>query len=238
MRKFNQVYVLHAKDQLVENAKTYGYNPQVVYGLQPITSIHLNPLMRTTGNAEGGIINGSSPVYSYMFAGIALFILLMAAIDFINISIANSLKRSKEVGVRKIAGGSRKHIILQFLNESAILCVVAFLLSMILMDLALPLFNNLTDKHLNLSEAFDVKLVAYFVSVLGGIILLTGVYPAYILSNFKPSEVLYNKQKLSGRNLLGRGLVVLQFFADCISADNYNRLLQSDGFHSNKGPRL
>ena len=211
VQKFNQVYALHAKQQLAENVKTYGYNPKISYGLQPITAIHLNPLMRTTGNAEGGIINGSSPIYSYMFAGIALFILSMAAINFINISIANSLKRSKEVGVRKIAGGSRKQIILQFLNESAILCVVSFLLSMLLMNISLPLFNSLTDKQLNLSEAFDGKLVAYFISVLSGIILLTGVYPAYVLSNFKPSEVLYNKQKLSGRNLLGRSLVVLQF---------------------------
>ena len=199
------------KNQLAENAKTYGHNPQISYGLQPITEIHLNPLMRTTGNAEGGVINGSSPVYSYMFGGIALFILLMAAINFINISIANSLKRSKEVGVRKVAGGSRKQIIIQFLSESALLCLIAFLLSMILLDVSLPLFNRLTDKQLDLAEAFDTKLVAYFIAVLSGIILLTGVYPAYVLSNFKPSEVLYNKQKLSGRNILGRSLVVLQF---------------------------
>ena len=211
LRKFDQVYAVHAKNQLAENAKTYGYNPRISYGLQPITEIHLNPLMRTTGNAEGGVINGSSPVYSYMFGGIALFILLMAAINFINISIANSLKRSKEVGVRKVVGGSRKQIIIQFLSESSILCLVAFLLSMILLEVSLPLFNSLTDKQLDLAEAFDIKLLAYFIAVLSGIILLTGIYPAYVLSNFKPTEVLYNKQKLSGSNILGRSLVVLQF---------------------------
>ena len=162
LRKFDQVYAVHAKNQLAENAKTYGYNPQISYGLQPITEIHLNPLMRTTGNAEGGVINGSNPVYSYMFGGIALFILLMAAINFINISIANSLKRSKEVGVRKIAGGSRKQIIIQFLSESAMLCLIAFLLSMILLDVSLPLFNSLTDKQLDLAEAFDMKVTSLF----------------------------------------------------------------------------
>ncbi|MBC7828346.1 MAG: ABC transporter permease [Chitinophagaceae bacterium] len=210
-KKFNKVYSFHAKQQLAENIKTYGYDPQISYGLQRITDIHLNPLMRTTGNAEAGIINGSSPVYSYMFMGIALFILLMAAINFINISIASSLKRSKEVGVRKVAGGSRTQIIFQFLHESAILCVMAFFLSVILLNISLPLFNNLTGKQLVLSESFDAKLLIYFITVLTGIILLTGVYPAYVLSNFKPSEVLYNKQKLSGRNVLGRGLVVMQF---------------------------
>ncbi len=212
-RKFNKIYAFHAKEQLAENFKTYGldHDPQISYGLQPISDIHLNPLQRTGGNAEGGINNGSSPVYSYMFMGIALFILLMAAINFINISIANSLKRAKEVGVRKIAGGSRWQIIMQFLNESAILCFIAFMLSLVLMNISLPLFNSLTGKQLLFSEALDAKLLVYFIMVLAAIILLTGFYPAYVLSNFKPSEVLYNKQKLSGRNLFGRSLVVVQF---------------------------
>ncbi len=109
-QKFNKIYAFHAKEQLAENFKNYGYDPQISYGLQPMTDIHFNPLMRITGNAEAGIINGSSPVYSYMFMGIAFFILLMAGINFINISIANSLKRVKEVGVRKIAGGSRRSV--------------------------------------------------------------------------------------------------------------------------------
>ena len=210
-QKFNKIYAFHAREQLAANFRNYGYDPQVGYGLQPITDIHLNPLQRANGNAESGINNGSSPVYSYMFIGIALFILLMAAINFINISIANSLKRAKEVGVRKIAGGSRRQIIMQFLNESAILCFIAFLFSLVLMNILLPLFNSLSGKQLLFSEALDAKLLVYFVMVLAAIILLTGFYPAYVLSNFKPSEVLYNKQKLSGRNLFGRTLVVLQF---------------------------
>lgn len=211
IEKFNKTYAFHAKEQLAKNLKDYGYDPQISYGLQSMTDIHFNPLMSTTSNAEAGIINGSSPVYSYIFMGIALFILLMAAINFINISIANSLKRAKEVGVRKITGGSRRQIIFQFLNESAILCFIAFLLSLVLMNISLPLFNDLAAKQLVFSETLDTKLLAYFIIVLAAIILLTGIYPAYILSNFKPSEVLYNKQKLSGRNLLGRSLVVLQF---------------------------
>ncbi len=210
-KKFDAVYAFHAKEQLAENLKVYGYNPQISYGLQRITDIHLNPLMRSSGNAEGGIVNGSSPVYSYMFLGIALFILLMAAINFINISIAGSLKRSKEVGIRKISGGSRWQIIVQFINESAILCFVAFLFSLILMNIFLPLFNSLTGKQIRLLQIFDVKVIICFIAVLLIIILLTAVYPAVIVSRFNPSEVLYNKQKLSGKNLFGRSLVVLQF---------------------------
>ncbi len=211
LSKFKKSYELHSKDQLNESYKTYGFNPKISYGLQPITDIHLNPLMSATGNAEGGVINGSRPVYSYMFLGVALFILLMAAINFINISIGNSLKRAKEVGVRKIAGGNKWQIILQFLNKSAILCLFAFMVSVALTNFALPLFNDLSGKQLRFITAVDGQLIAYLLLLLSIIILSTGLYPALILSNFKPAEVLYNKQKLSGKNMLGRSLVVVQF---------------------------
>lgn len=210
-QKFNNVFAVHAKEQRAENFKTYGYDPQISYGLQPITDIHLNALAPIGGNAEGGISNTSNVVYNYMFMAIAAFILLMAGINFINISIANSLKHSKEVGVRKIAGSSRGQIIAQFFRESAILCFIAFLLSMILMNAFLPLFNNLTGKQIIFSGVFDARLLIYFMLLLAVIILLTGFYPALVLSRFKPAEVLYGKQKLSGRNLLGRSLVVVQF---------------------------
>lgn len=210
-QKFNSVYLLRAKEQLAENAKTYGFNPQISYGLQPVTDIHLNPLIRSSGNAEGGIINESSPVYSFIFMGIAVFILLMAAINFINISIANSLQRAKEVGIRKISCSSKRQIVAQFLYESAILCFVAFLFSLFLMNFTLPLFNRLAGKQIILSTAFDAKLLCCLVLLFAVIIFLTGLYPAFVLSKFKPSQVLYNKQKLTGRNLLGRSLVVVQF---------------------------
>jgi putative ABC transport system permease protein len=210
-QKFDLVYAQHAKEQLAENFKTYGYDPGISYGLQPITAIHLNPLIRSTGNAEDGIINGSNPVYSWMFMGIAFFILLMAGINFINISIACSLKRAKEVGIRKITGGNRRQIIFQFLNESGILCMIAFLLSVLFVNMALPFFNEVAGKQLHFFDALDIKLLFYFLALLGCIILLSGLYPAYMLSHFKPSRVLYNKQKLSGSNLFGSGLVVVQF---------------------------
>jgi len=140
-----------------------------------------------------------------------LFVLLMASINFINISIAGSLKRSKEIGVRKIVGGSRWQIIMQFINESAILCLIAFVLSLIVMNACLPLFNGLTGKQIQLLQAFDYRLIALFIITFSTIILLTAVYPAVIISRYNPSEVLYNKQKLSGKNLFGNALVVLQF---------------------------
>jgi putative ABC transport system permease protein len=212
LKKFHKVYELHAKEQITDKEfNIYGYDPKITYGLQPVNDIHLNALMSTTGNAESGIINGSSPVYSYMFMSIAMFIVLMAAINFINISIANSLKYAKEVGIRKIAGSSKWQIIAQFLNGSAILCFISFVLAIILLHVCLPLFNSLAQKQLVFAEILDVRLIVYFIILLAVIIVLTGLYPAYILSHFKPAEVLYNKQRLLGSNVLGKTLVVVQF---------------------------
>ncbi len=210
-QKFNRVFAGYAKEQVAENKKSFGYDRQVSYGLQPITSIHLQPLYNSRGSREGGVINGSNPVFSYMFLGIAVFILLMAGINFINISIANSLKRAKEVGVRKITGSNQIQIIVQFLLESALLCLAAFALSVIITNFSLPLFNQLTGKQILMPEILDKQLVFYGTIIFIMIVLLTGLYPAYILSNFKPSQVLYNKQKLTGRNVFGKSLVVVQF---------------------------
>ena len=118
----------------------------------------------------------------------------MASINFINISIAGSLKRAKEIGVRKIIGGSRQQIIAQFLFESSIIIVVAFALAILLSQVCLPVFNSLSGKQLVLEELFDWQLVAWFSAMLLAIILLTGFYPAYVLSDVKPREVLYNRQ--------------------------------------------
>jgi|KBSMisStaDraftv2_1062788.scaffolds.fasta_scaffold00260_7 putative ABC transport system permease protein len=208
-KKFDQVYALHAKDQIAETVKVFGYDPQVSYGLQPVTDIHLHPLSRANGNAEGGVINDSDPIYAYLFFGIAAFILLMAVINFINISIAGSLKRSKEVGIRKVSGASRVQIILQFVSESALICLVSFLVSMLLMYVCLPLFNSLTGKQIQL--AISARLSAWFVTAFVITVLITAIYPAIIISRFNPSTVLYNRQKLPGKNLFAKGLVVFQF---------------------------
>ena len=210
-QKFNRVFAVHAEWQVAESQKLYHHDPKISYSLQHVTDMHLNPFATGSGWREGGIVNESNPVFSWLFLGIALFILFMAAVNFINISIAGSLKRAKEVGVRKITGGSKRQIIFQFLFESAIVCFAAFLLSLVLTKISLPLFNDLSGKHLEFAEYADLRLILALVGILLFIIFLTGFYPAWVLSGFKPKEVLYNKQKLSGRNLFGRSLVVLQF---------------------------
>lgn len=207
----NRVFSEKAKEQLNESKANLGFDPQISFGLQPITAIHLNPLTRTTGNIENGVVNGSSAVYSYMFGGIALFILLMAAINFININIAGTIKRAKETGIRKISGGSSRSIITQFLMESALLCIGTFLIAIVAVNLLIPLFNSLSGKQIQFSSIIDAGFVfTIFISFVL-IVAITGLYPAFVLAKFKPSEVLYNKQRLSGKNIFGKSLVVVQY---------------------------
>ncbi|HKO81947.1 MAG TPA: ABC transporter permease [Chitinophagaceae bacterium] len=202
-QKFVAVHNTHAKEQLEQAKKTGEFDKQTFYTLQPVTDIHLSK--------EGGFANSSNALYSYFLLGISLFILLMAAINFINLGIATSLKRAREIGVRKITGSSKRQIIFQFLIESALVCIAALFVAVFIAQILMPFFNQLADRQILFSDLLNWKLVLYFGCLLIITISLAGLYPAFILAKFKPVEVLYNKVVLSGRNLLGKSLVVLQF---------------------------
>ncbi|WP_422082883.1 ABC transporter permease [Ulvibacterium sp.] len=210
--KFNQVFAVHARDQVEQNIVRYGFDSKINYGLQNMLDVHLNPLLSDNDfNGESGIVNTSNPIYSIVFIAIALLILLMAAINFINISIASAINRAKEIGVRKITGGSKTQIISQFLMESGLLCSMSLLLSLWILKMLTPFFNTLTDKQFVFAEMLTFQAGIFLILIFGSVILLTGLYPAFVLSKLRPSEVLYNKLKWSSRNLAGRGLVVFQF---------------------------
>jgi putative ABC transport system permease protein len=173
------------------------------FALQPLTSVHLHSA--TNNEFEPG----GNASYVYIFGVIAIFMLLIACINFINLSTAGASKRAKEVGVRKVAGSGRLQLIRQFLLESLMLTAVALIIAFVLVKLALPLFSDIAGKHLN----FDTQSVIAFV-VLGLLIgIAAGLYPAFYLSSFKPVAVL--KGKFSDHNKtfgLRSSLVVFQFF--------------------------
>ncbi|NIJ51864.1 ABC transporter permease [Dyadobacter arcticus] len=209
--KFDQIHSINAKDQLVTASKSGERAPKIYYGLQRITDIHLNPQEVSNQNREAGIINGSKPLYSYIFFGIAVFVLLMASINFINISIANSMKRAREVGIRKTTGSNQAQILFQFLGEPAFLNIVALTLAIILTIPVLPVFNQLSGKQINISDIFSQQLLMLLFAILLFNTVVSGLYPAYMLSKLSPVEVLYQRIKLSGLGGFGRGLVVFQF---------------------------
>jgi putative ABC transport system permease protein len=190
-------------------AKKFGFGADAkigsTYFLQPYLEMHLST------NLPANDVNSSNPMYSYLLSGIALFVLLIACINFVNLSIARSVRRAKEVGIRKVIGSNRKQLIMQFLGESFFLCTVAFLLAIVLVRLLLPLFNTLSNKALSLSYLFDAKLVAGYVILYLITGLLAGFYPALVLSGYNPVQTLYGRFKITGKNYLQKSLVVLQF---------------------------
>jgi putative ABC transport system permease protein len=175
------------------------------YILQPLTDIHLNK------DIPNQLSDASNPVYSYILSGIALLILLIACINFINLTVARSISRAKEIGIRKISGGHRKQLILQFLGESFLLCFIAFGFALILAKLLLPIFSELSNKALELSYLLDYKLIISYIALFLITGFLAGLYPALVLSRYNPAQTLYGRFQFAGKNYLQKSLVVLQF---------------------------
>jgi putative ABC transport system permease protein len=204
--KMQEIFDSHTTEKLKEASKQQGHTVAIALSLQPFTAIHLSD-----PGPDNGMIDGSDPVYSYILTGIAIFILIIACINFINLTVAQSLRRSKEIGIRKVVGGSRKQLVAQFLAESFTVSLIAFLAALVLTQTALPFFNSLANKKLDISYLADGYMYAGFFGLLIVTSLLAGFYPSMVLSSFQPAKVLYNRQKMTSRNFLTKGLVVFQF---------------------------
>src|SRR5204863_3192948 len=138
--KMQRFYARDSKDAVKSLTAKYGpmdWNNQ--YLLQSFLNMH----MSTELPAQNGLSDASNPMYSYILSGIALFVLLIACINFVNLTVARSVKRAKEIGIRKVVGGDRKQLVIQFLGESSLLCIIAFVLAIALVQLVLPVFNDL-----------------------------------------------------------------------------------------------
>ncbi len=173
------------------------------FALQPLNDIHLNS--NTTTEFEPG----GNETYVYIFGGVALFMLIVACINFINLSTASASKRAKEVGVRKVAGSSKTQLVKQFLSESIMIAMFALLFAFVLVEIALPLFNNISGKQLS----FDAKPIIAFIGLGLMVGIVAGIYPAFYLSSFKPIAVLKGKLTSNNKSFgLRSSLVVFQFF--------------------------
>ncbi len=201
-------YEADSKEAIKKISETYG---EIIgtseYKLQPFADMHLSKDLPP----QNGLRDASDPMYSYILSGIALFILLIACINFINLTIAQSLKRAKEIGIRKVIGSNRKQLIFQFLGESLVLCLIAFGLAILIVQFTLPVFNDLSNKSLAVSYLFDAKLIAGYILLFIVTTLLAGFYPAIILSGYSPVQSLYGRFTHARKNYLQRGLVVFQF---------------------------
>lgn len=178
----------------------------IQYELQPILDIHLHSKIQDEAE-EGGDIS-----YIYIFGSVAIFMLIIACINYMNLATARSVNRAREVGVRKVMGSMRRQLIAQFITESVVMALMAMALSMILVYALLPFFNELANKRL----PFSYILQGPVIFSLMGIVLFVGVvggsYPAFYLSGFNPVSVLKGKVTARGGSALFRKvLVVFQF---------------------------
>ena len=176
------------------------------YYLQPLKRIHL------ISQLEGELRPNGSLKAVYIFTMVAAFIWLLACINFVNLSTARSTERAKEVGIRKTFGSEKKALIGQFLTESTMLSLIGMLLAVGLAFLLLPLFNQISGKDLDLISFFNSQtiLILLLFTITTG--LIAGLYPAFVLSSFRPIQVLKGKFKSSSYGLaLRNGLVVFQF---------------------------
>jgi len=206
--KMQKAFEEDAGESIKMIQQTYGIKKLgISFVLQPLADIHLSRSV----SANEGLSDGGNPMSSYILSGIAVFILLIACINFVNLTVARSMKRAKEIGIRKVIGGNRRQLIIQFLGESCLLCCTSFILALLLAGAALPYFNQVSNKALSLSYLSDGKLIAGYIALFLLTSLLAGFYPALVLSNYNPVKTLYGRFVLSGKNYFQKSLVVLQF---------------------------
>jgi putative ABC transport system permease protein len=176
------------------------------YYLQKLSDIHLDPSIQQEFKAPG------DPKYLRIIGSLAVIIIMIAAINFMNLATAQAAGRAKEVGIKKVAGSSRPILVLQFLIESFILSFISLVLALIILKVTLPYFNNLLKANLELSfftNRFTIPFLILYTLAVG---FLSGSYPAFILSAFNPYEVLKGNIKNSLKNrMIRQALVIFQF---------------------------
>ncbi len=192
-------------EQFESTGNKYGYN------LQPLTSIHLH------SHLDYEIEPNSDISYVYIFSAIAIAILLIASINFMNLSTARSERRAKEVGIRKALGSNRPQLIRQFIAESILMSILSVFIAIGIVELLVPLFNDLSGKQMNLNLLNNISSVPVLLGFGLVVGIMAGVYPAFYLSSFDPAHILKSDtRKGSRKSLLRSGLVIFQFAVSII----------------------
>lgn len=219
--KINTLVTKETADQ----KKALGIGINVI--LQPLTDIHL----RSKLDFDMKPSNNSDIKYIYIFSGTALLILLIACCNFINLSTARSINRSKEIGLRKVIGAKRKQLVLQFLGESLLFALIGCAISFILVLLAKPYFNNFTSAPLTLKWS----MLPVYLLVIAIVGLLAGLYPALLMSSFAPIKSLRGHVKHGLQDIIFRkGLVVFQFIIAVVLIIGTETILKQLDFMQNQ----
>lgn len=176
--------------------------------LQPFADVYLNSYNVMSGEMQ----KSGNQQYIFMFSIIAAFLLFIACVNYVNISTSKATRRAREVGMRKTLGAARRQLVMQFLGESFLLTALSVVLAVALLYLALPQFNSLAGKELTMSLLLDVRVIAAIVGLFIVVTVASGLYPAFVISAFKPAAVLKASQ---GGSLAGNwaryALITFQF---------------------------
>lgn len=196
-------------EQIVKKAvaaQLSGENDYVRYNFMLLTDLYL----KSDFDSEAEVV--SDIKYIYIFSAVAILILVIACINYINLATAKAADRAKEVGIRKVVGALRKQLFFQFISESVIITFFAFFVAYFLAHILLPVFNQLTGKNFSSTILLQPSFVGLSILVLLIIAVLSGAYPAFAITSFKPVSVLKGNFKTSGRGIwLRKSLVVFQF---------------------------
>ncbi len=184
---------------------------QVAFRLQPVTDIHLR------SHLKWELEPNSDVAYVYLFSAIAVFVLLIACINFMNLSTARSATRAREVGMRKVLGAFRAQLIGQFLGESILLSVMALLLSIAAVELLLPFFNSVSGRNLAVNYFENPWLILGVGAMSLAVGIVAGSYPAFFLSALQPVRTLKNTVKFGARSARFRQILVVTQFAISIA---------------------
>lgn len=212
--QYTDKYVLPYAQQFVKISSMDEFRKagnKLEYSLMPLTDIHLHSDFNFEITPSGNI------QYVYIFSAVALFILILACINFMNLSTARSAKRAKEVGIRKVLGTERKTLVAQFLVESTLTALIALAIALLIAYFVLPVFNNVAAKTLTIKNLFHGKILPLLILLPFVVGLLAGSYPALFLSRFKPVVVLKGNANTGfKKSNLRNFLVVFQFATSII----------------------
>lgn len=195
--------------------KQYEVKGSLTFSLQPISSIHLNK------SWAYDFPGNSNPIYVHIFWIVGFFILLVACINYMNLSTARASMRSKEIGIRLISGAGRRRVAMQFMIEAFLVSTLAFLLALAIIEFLFPLFNSLTDKSFSIQELFRGEMLIFLFGLLCLVSLLSGLYPALYLSRMQALDALrmqgashkinYGWKRILSPVNLRKALVIVQF---------------------------
>ena len=209
VKKIDLVSQKHLQTEITERQKNdpQSKSYEMKFHLQPFFDMHLDPEYF----ASNGMKNWSDIKYPKILSGIALLLILIASINFINLTLARSLQRSKEIGIRKTSGGTKGQLFFQFITESLVMTAVALLPAILIAYALLPEFSKLTGKYLDTIVLLSPESISVYFLLVGLIALCAGSYPALVMSGFRPIESLKGKSIFGSKQYLRRSLVVVQF---------------------------